>query len=134
MYYNNSFELSDLLVINGVEYYLDSESKENNGFIGFFDWLRQDEFSLVGIRMCFFEHHGYNAQFVKLPYVKSSFEGKCMEIIFKGEQYNADISGDQDFAQNYVYKSLGQDYLVTFNLDHLTEKELNSLLPYCSLV
>ena len=79
--------------------------------------------------MCFFEHHGYNELFRKLPYVKSSFDENCIEIPFNEDTYNADLSGDQDFSQNYIYKSVN-DYLVTFNLDHLTEKEFESLRSY----
>jgi len=133
LFYKKSFELSDHIVIDDKEFHLDFESRRNDGFIGFFDWLRHDEVSIVGVRMCFFEHHGYNDFFFNLPYMKPSFEGKCAEILFKEVAYNADMSGDQDFSQNYVYKSFSNDaYLITFNLDHLTDLELNSLLRYCS--
>lgn len=134
LYYSDSSELTDQLIVDNVKYYIDSDSKESNGFVGFFDWLRHDEFNIIGIRICFFEHHGYNKLFLTFPYVKSSFEGKCVEIAFGEEKYNADISGDQDFSQNYVYRSATNDYLVTFNLDHLTESELKSLKKYCSLI
>jgi hypothetical protein len=129
--YSGDFEISDQLVVNNKTYNLDPISKGNNGFIGFFDWLRRDSFTIIGIRMCFFEDQGYNKLFRKLPYVKSSFDEKCIEITFIDAAYNADLSGDQDFSQNYIYKSVN-DYLVTFNLDHLTEKEFESLRSYIS--
>jgi hypothetical protein len=125
---------TNILNLKNVSYTMDTTSKNNDGFIGFFDWLRNNNGLITGIRLCFFEHQLYNEYLIKFPYVKPSFENKCMEILFEGNTYNADLSGDQDFINNYVYESANGEYLFTFGLDHLTEEELNSLLQYCEKI
>lgn len=129
--FDKDIQISDQLIIDGVTYNLEPQSRESEGFIGFFDWLRKDQDNIIGLRLCFFQHHGYNDLFVQFPYVKATFGGKCLEIEFTEDVYNEDLSGDQDFTQNYVYKS-NEGYLVTFNLDHLSKGELESLKPYLS--
>jgi hypothetical protein len=110
------------------------KSKENEGFIGFFDWLRLDEFTIIGIRICYFEDLLYNEILLKFPYVIPTFENKCMEILFKGDRYISELSGDQDFTNNYVYQSQAKDFIFTFGLDHLKENELSSLLENCEVL
>ncbi|MBO9592713.1 MAG: hypothetical protein J7599_07355 [Niabella sp.] len=120
--------------IENIFYSKDFDSKENEGFIGFFDWLRKSDSDITGIRLCYFEHHGYNEALKRYPYVKPANEGKWMEILFENNEYNPDLSGDQDFTNNYVYKSDTNSYLFTFGLDHLTKKELNSLSKFCEVI
>lgn len=121
---------SDTINICNIIYHKDSESKENEGFIGFFDWLRKSETEIIGIRLCYFEHHAYNDLLKKFPYVNIANEGKWIELLFKNQPYDFDLSGDQDFSNTYVYKSEGEEYLFTFGLDYLTKDELNSLQEY----
>jgi hypothetical protein len=122
------------LKIDGVSYSKDSSSKQNDGFLGFFDWLMADEHTIVGIRICYFESQPYNKLLMSLPYMRPTFENKCVELLFGKRAYAPDISGDQDFTNNYVFKSDGDDYLFTFGLDHLTDKQLNSLLKHCTVL
>ncbi|MCW3465829.1 hypothetical protein [Chitinophaga nivalis] len=134
LHYLTKINIADSLGIDNTTYFIDDESKENNGFIGFFDWLRSSESTIVGIRMCIFEHHKYNNILGAYPYTKSANDGKWIELMFSGDDYNSEISGDQDFTNNYVYKSNNNDYLITFGLDHLAPGELDSLLVHCSIV
>jgi hypothetical protein len=134
LYYVSRIIYTDILKIDGVFYNKDSNSKQNDGFIGFFDWLRTDEHTIVGIRICYFENQPYNKLLTSLPYIRPTFESKCAELLFEERTYTPDISGDQDFTNNYVFKSEGGDYLFTFGLDHLTDKELNSLLNHCTVL
>ncbi len=131
LYYCRENILSDILEIDGLTYKIDFDSKENEGFIGFFDWLRVDESKIIGIRICFFEHHKYNSILNSYPYADSKNNGKWTEIIFQGSKYREEISNDQDFTNNFVYKSEEGNFLFTFNLDHLTSEELSSLIPLC---
>ena len=140
---NNSFDLyyvegsftANVLNVDYEQYTLDLNSSQNEGFIGFFDWLRSSNEVIAGIRLCFFEHQEYNRFFLTLPYVKSTFGYKCMEVLFDtSASVDEELSGDQDFTHNYAYKSQGGGYLFTFLLDHLTPKELESLLRYCKVV
>jgi hypothetical protein len=105
IYYCHTIESFDMIKLDDTIYSKDFNSNQNNGFIGFFDWLRTDKFTIVGIRICYFEHHNYNDVLGKYSYTKLTNEGKWIEILFKNIQYDHDISGDQDFTNNYVYKS-----------------------------
>jgi len=134
LYYVADVENSEQLNIKGVLFRKESNSKDNEGFLGFFDWLRLDENTIVGIRLCYFEHQAYNVLLTSYPYIRLTFDGKCMELLFEGDVYNPDISGDQDFANNYVFKSESEDYLFTFGLDHLTRDELNGLKKQCEVL
>lgn len=131
----SSYMLTDnVLFINDKHYEVDNNSKENQGFLGFFDWLRIDESTIVGIRISYLEHQLYNEILMQYPYVIPTFGNRCMEIFFKKNIYIPSISGDQDFTNNYVYKSRTEDYLFTFGLDHLTDEELKSLLSNCEII
>ncbi len=134
MYYLNDTVTRNNLIIKDVNFIIDSNSKKNEGFIGFFDWLRKDKETIIGIRTSFFEHQEYNKFLVNLPYVNPTFDNKCMEIMFEDTSYNFDLSDDQDSTNNYVYKSDSGEYLFTFGLDNLTEQELNKLLNYCKKI
>jgi len=134
LYYVSNIIHANILRLKGINYILDTNSKESEGFIGFFDWLRNDNRQIKGLRLCFFEHQGYNNYLINFPYVKPSFDNKCIEILFEGSTFNIDLSGDQDFTNNYVYESERGEYLFTFGLDHLSQEELNSLLIYCEVI
>ena len=134
LYYYKKIIVENKLKIAGIEYFSDINSMENNGFIGFFDWLRINRSTIVGIRVSYFEHQIYNKILIKLPYIVSTNIGQSMEILFTGASYEPQLSGDQDFTNNYVYKSENEDYLFTFGLDHLSEEELNSLKTHCEIL
>jgi hypothetical protein len=134
MHILNGLVISDTIDICNISYRLDDNSKKSQGFIGFFDWLRSDDRNIVGIRICYFEHQNYNSILSKFSYVRPIFENMCMEIMFCENKYNSEISGDQDFGNNYVYLSEEGNYLLTFATDHLTESEFNSLMRYVSSI
>jgi len=131
LYYLDHIISPDLLEINNIQYIKDKNSKVSKGFLGFFDWLRLTESKIVGIRICYLEDQPYNRLLQRYPYVTPTFNCRCMEILFEGETYDFNLSGDQDFSNNYVYNSESGSYLFTFGLDHLTKEETNSVLQYC---
>jgi hypothetical protein len=134
LYFNKILLVQDKIELNGIIYSVDKDSKKNEGFVGFFDWLRKDENTIVGIRMCFFENFDYNKLFFEYSYIKPSFNNRCAELIFRDDEYDPVLSGDQDFSNNYIYKSNVGDHLVTFGLDHLNENEVEALSGYCEQV
>lgn len=134
LYFFNNIDTPDLLNISGNTYLKDETSRENNGFLGFFDWLRISESEIVGIRICFFGHQLYNEILQKHAYVNPTYDGRCMELMFVGNNYNPEFSGDQDFTNNFVYKSGNNNFLFTFGLDHLTESETKNLIKYCEII
>jgi hypothetical protein len=134
LYFYDDIVSPDFIKINDAIYFKDENSKVNNGFLGFFDWLRINESKIVGVRICFLENQPYNEILKQLFYVTPSFEDKCMEIQFTGNGYSSELSGDQDFDNNFVYKSADNSYLFTFGLDHLNEQEKSSLLECCEIL
>jgi hypothetical protein len=126
-------QISDHLNIDNVNYVLDLQSKKNDGFIGFFDWLRTDELNIIGIRMCLFPDQAYIGLFSQFPYMKHTSDARCLELKFANKKYNEIFSGDQDFSQNFVYKG-DAGYLITFSLDHLSGAEIESLRPYFTCI
>lgn len=129
LFYVSEISFPEVILINNRKYSIDKDSKENLGFIGFFDWLRKNESSIVGIRISFFEHHGYNKILSNFAYL-NVVDGNC-ELLFVNENYKQEISGDQDFTNNFVYMSEDNQPVFTFGLDHLSKDELDSLLAYC---
>ena len=125
---------SEKLIIYNNEYWSDIDSKVNNGFLGFFDWLRVDKNTIMGLRLCFFEHQYYNNLLQSFSYVHPTFDHRCMELYFAGDTYDPNLSDDQDFTNNYVFRAKNNEYLFTFGLDHLTIDELDSLIKYCTTV
>lgn len=133
LYYRYDTTVSDLLQINNIDFFMDDRSKELDGFIGFFDWLRKNNHTIVGIRTCFFDQM-YNNLLASFNYTNPTFDGMCIEVLFTDAEYDSSLSGDQDFTHNYVYKSTGEEYLFTFKTDWLTDEELRGLLQHCELL
>ncbi|WP_343693722.1 hypothetical protein [Chitinophaga sp.] len=126
---------ADQFVIDNLSFYKEKESKLNNGFIGFFDWLRADLTTIVGIRMCFFSHHKYLSILQSFEYTQVKSENNCCELLFDDSEYFSEISDDQDSTNNFVFESIDKkEYLFTFGLDGLSESELNGLIAKCQKV
>lgn len=134
LYFCSDITALDIVRISNVVYIKDNHSKESEGFLGFFDWLRTTESEIVGIRICYFDDLPYNKILQHFPFTVSSFDNKCFEFFFKGDSYNPEISGEQDFTNNFVYQSKENSYLFTFGLDHLTKQEFDTLLKYCEVL
>lgn len=127
--------VGESIIINDKKYIKDANSLANEGFIGFFDWLRKDSSTITGIRLCYFEHQGYNQILQSFPFATSCLNyNQCFEILFEGDSYNSELSGDQDFSNNYVFISEDKDYLLTFGIDKLTKAEIDSLLRCQKLI
>ena len=134
LYYYHSINLSDVLLFNEKEFHIDLNSRKSDGFIGFFDWLRGSKSEIIGIRACFFEHQEYNDILTGFPYTFAEYNGKCVGILFADGKYNANISDDQDFSNNYVYQSTDGELLITFKLDRLERVEMESILKHCKII
>lgn len=123
---------SERLNIENKEFKVMNDSLKNKGFLGFFDWLRYEEKEIVGIRLCPFEHEPVFQLLSSLTYLKKTFNEKCFELLFKGNEFDEKLSGDQDFTNNYVYTSEDGDFLITFRLDGLGKEECNSLQKFAT--
>ncbi len=132
--YCDKMLLPDVLKITTNSYFKDFGSKQSEGIPGFYDWLRKAESDIIGVRFCYFDHHVYDSLLQKFPYIKIANDKKWIELLFENQEYDYAISKDHDFTDNYVHEPENGEYLFTFDLDHLTKHELNSLLKYCTVM
>ena len=115
--------------LQGVAYQLDAASALE-GWLGFFDWLRTDPATVVGVRLCLFTDLPYQAWLHRYPYAVALDNDQVMEILFRPAMPDHHLSSDQDFGPNYAYRHADR-LLLTFPTDHLTEAEWASLRALC---
>lgn len=132
LYIYKSKDVFNEITINNITYQIEIESKEAQGFIGFYDWLRSDFKEIIGIRLCLFEHHSFNKVLSALPYARNTFDGRCTEFSFVDKGCNQQLATDQDFGGNYFYTSVNNEYLLTANLEYLSSEEYQSLADQCT--
>ena len=132
-YYVNNFVFSKKITLNKTPYLIEEESLINEGFIGFFDWLRKTEHNIIGVRMFFFDYNKHINLF-KTHYV-SIMNNKSMDFFFTNDKaYNPNLSDDQDFTNNYIYRSNNAEYLLIIGLDNLTTAELKGVSEHVPVI
>jgi hypothetical protein len=70
----------------------------------------------------------YGKTLFKYPYIKQTFDNRCVELLFGDGVYDPLLSGDQDFTNNYIFRSTDGGVLMAFDLDHLNKRNLKALL------
>lgn len=140
LYHAPDFGLADggppqTVRLHGSTYYFDVESA--GGFIGFFDWLRTDSASIVGVRLCPLDESHFQPLLSRYPYTTAvdfvntyHYAGYYTEIWFEHSAYNPALSGDQDFTSNFVYRNADQ-LLLTFPTNAFSAAEWAGLLARC---
>ncbi len=89
--------------------------------VGFFDWLRIDEEQVIGVRLTIFDDElDYLVPELARPnYVQQLPDSFGVEIFFtKERQYNPDFSNDQDFMDNWIYRSDDGLLAISFNAQY----------------
>lgn len=124
--------------VHGATYHFDVESA--GGFIGFFDWLRADPASIVGVRLCPLNQPHFQPLLGRYPYTTAvnfvntyHYAGQYTEIWFEHSAYNPALSGDQDFTSSFVYRNADQ-LLLTLPTNALCATEWAGLLARCQLL
>lgn len=98
-------------------------------FIGFFDWLRNKEEQIIGVRInTWAEFDIPYKKFEKLKYVSIDTQMKISFYFSDDKLIQESISGDQDFRSNRVYKSVDGNYAISFRMPEV----LNSFSPKVS--
>lgn len=113
-----------------MAYRRDAESTKAEGFIGFFDWLRTDPATVVGVCLFPFPDLPYQSLLHCYPYAAPCSEDQGMEIRFAPGRHDPALSGDQDFGFTYIYRRADRR-LLTFPVDHFTQPEWAGLLMLC---
>ena len=102
------------------------QDTELGDFLGFYDWLRNDEELVIGVRFIPFERIDFLYQYSKqLDYVTIEKENKYLEIFFRNVEYfNEWDSNDQDFGECRIFKNMNNQLLISFDAENLNENEL----------
>ena len=95
---------------------------------GFYDWIRDGERRLLGVRYWPFEMTEFVIREAKdLPYVRS-IDPQYLEIFFGAERHsNAAFSKDQDFLYDPVYTSRSGACALAFSTEDLSKADYRSI-------
>lgn len=101
---------------------------DNQAYSGFYDWLREDTNTIIGLRCYRFD--GFDPDLSKaldeLPFVKFVKE-KVIEVYFASKRsFREDISNDQDFGACKLYSG-DTGYAILLDIEYLTTGERSSI-------
>ena len=90
-------------------------------FYGFYDWLRNPERQIIGVRHGIFDEFNFPFESVRhLPYVRVNPKIGILEVFFSEERsFEEAFSDDQAFDSNKVYISSSGDYALSFYADEI---------------
>ena len=95
-------------------------------FNGFYDWLRNFSGNIVGVRYFPFEDADFLFdELSKLKYSKTDKVKGIIDIYFENancHSINEDISDDQKFGDNRIFKSLKGKLLFVFDITDVEEE------------
>jgi len=104
--------LSKLFVFEGIRYF----DQGYGSFLGFYDWLRNSEHRVLGVRYFPFEEFEFLFEITKqLDYVDLDPAGRWLDIYFSSDRKVLEsISDDQDFGGNTILRSEDGHYALSF--------------------
>jgi hypothetical protein len=113
-------QLLPKLRIDHVDFINELESD----FIGFYDWLRESDDVIKGVRLVPFDFaEEALTQIPNRPYIQKLHD-YGLELYFTDEgNYVDQISCDQDIGRTKLYKSGASDYAIGFNIKNLSFDE-----------
>lgn len=87
-------------------------------FIGFYDWLTDPDDRIIGVRQSFFEDiDSFSSMFSTYEYLEWNPKGRVLSVYFSESRTIVESkSGDQDFGDNRIYRSLAGDFAISFAL------------------
>jgi hypothetical protein len=95
---------------------------------GFYDWLRDSESNLLGIRYSPFKDCEFLIEHAReLSYVTPDFPRNMEVYFFKQRSVEPQLSHDQDFAYDAIFRSQDGEYAMAFGIDELSESDLRRL-------
>ena len=115
------------LTVGGVEY-SDTGLGE---WTGFYDWLRDGERSVVGVRYWTFDYTAFLIERTRnLAYVVSDPKG-FLEIYFSPRRaIEPGLSADQEFLYDPLFRSATGEHAIGFAMDSLSGPERESILRH----
>lgn len=112
-------DLSHKIILDGQEF----TKKIKGDFLGFYDWLKNKEGNIIGLRYFLFEDYQFIIDDLALLHVNyleidsAVRYNSILYIYFSEEKDFIDkVSNDQLFGDNCIYKSELGEYAITFCL------------------
>ncbi len=104
-------------------------------FVGFYDWLRNTDKRIIGVRCYPWEEFSFPYATVRvLPYVEIDSEEKSVCLFFSDERsFEESLSDDQDFGNNRMYKSDTEEYAISFDADRVMDSFSAEVQRKCRL-
>lgn len=95
-------------------------------FTGFYDWLRDADGGIIGVRYLPFEASRAVCDAVAaFPYVDVTADRLSLAVFFSTEHaFDPASSGDQAFGGNRVFVAANGDYALTFDASTLNDAEM----------
>jgi hypothetical protein len=96
-------------------------------FTGFYDWLRNAEGRVIGVRYLPADELEFLCNAIaQLPYVVVDPQINSIELYFSDDRsIDESVSNDQEFGDNRLFKSASGTFALSFNASEV----LNSLMP-----
>ena len=110
---------SQSCILEGQTFRLDSA--EN----GFYDYLRNREGGIVGLRLSFFRKHDLQDYFRDLNYVRQDERRLCIEVYFSNIEFS--MGDDQAFGDDAIWVSQTGVRALQVGTDSLNDNEFKSL-------
>jgi hypothetical protein len=109
----------------GEKQYRDANFGE---WTGFYDWLRDRDGNLLGVRYTPFEETEFLTQEMSvLGYVKTD-PPRHLEIYFsERREFDEKLSCDQEFLYDAIFRSDDGEYAIGFGMEELSESNLRGL-------
>ena len=106
-------------ILEGQTFRLDSS--EN----GFYDYLRNRDGGIVGLRLSSFRKHRLQDYFKDLDYVRHDERRLCIEVYFSSIEFS--MGDDQAFGDDAIWVSQRGVYALQVGTDFLSDNEFRSL-------
>lgn len=95
---------------------------------GFYDWLRDREKKIIGVQYTPFEETEFLAELAsQLPYIDIVHPCHIRLYFSEHREFDAQLSNNQDFLYDAVFRSEEGGYALGFAIDYLSESELRSI-------
>lgn len=120
------------VIVSGITY---KDKYLLGSYIGFYDWLRNNENSIIGVN---FTPMNKEDRFIleiisNFKYTNLNNKGKAIEIYFSEQkQYISNISSDQDFGYIQFLVSDNNNYAMTIDITQLNNIEIDSIKTNCN--
>jgi hypothetical protein len=96
---------------------------EGPGFLGFYDWLRNDADEILGVRLTLHEHAlELHSVLPQRPYLE--WEGRgIVRLTFRAGDVDEERSVDQEFSVSRCYVGLNGRVALLFDASELSEED-----------